>query len=287
MKSKKLISVVLLVLATLVWGSTFTLVKYILNFINEFQLLFLRFGFASVIAIFIVLKHRSLLKERKVFILLVILGFSLFIAYVFQTAGLKFTTPSKSAFITGLYIVFTPILSTLYLREKPQSFEIIALILSFVGLLFLSQIDLRSLSSINLGDVLTLVCALSFAFQIVLTEKLVKNLPSLFVTSFQMIVTFLLSAPIAFIEGSFQVNLYVILSTMFLGIIASFFAIQTESFALKHIDSTEASLIFILEPVFAYIFSFFILKERLNFEGVTGAVLIVVSMIIVAIYNRE
>lgn len=287
MKKKKLLSITLLILATLIWGSTFTLVKYTLRYISEFQLLFLRFGFASTIGIVVLVKNKAVLKNRKTLFLLSLLGISLFIAYAFQTAGLKFTTPSKSAFITGLYIVFTPILSTIYLRESPRNFEIVALVLSFIGLLFLSQIDIRSLSTVNIGDILTLFCAISFAFQIVLTEKLVKDLPSLLVTSFQMIVSFVFSAPLAFLRGVFPLNTFVILSTLFLGVVASFFAIQTESFALKFIDSTEASLIFILEPVFAYLFSFFILGERLSLSGFFGALLIIISMIIIAIYNRE
>ena len=287
MKKKKLLAIAQLILATLIWGSTFTLVKYTLRYISEFQLLFLRFGFASIIGIVVLVKNKAVLKNRKTLFLLSLLGTSLFIAYAFQTAGLKFTTPSKSAFITGLYIIFTPILSTIYLRESPRNFEIVALVLSFIGLLFLSQIDLRSLSTVNIGDIFTLFCAISFAFQIVLTEKLVKDLPSLLVTSFQMIISFLFSAPLAFLRGVFPLNTFVILSTLFLGVVASFFAIQTESFALKFIDSTEASLIFILEPVFAYLFSFFILGERLSLSGFFGALLIIISMIIIAIYNRE
>jgi drug/metabolite transporter (DMT)-like permease len=102
-----------------------------------------------------------------------------------------------------------------------------------------------------------------------------------------MIVSFVFSAPLAFLRGVFPLNTFVILSTLFLGVVASFFAIQTESFALKFIDSTEASLIFILEPVFAYLFSFFILGERLSLSGFFGALLTVISMIIIAIYNRE
>ncbi|BAL81204.1 DMT family transporter [Caldisericum exile] len=287
MKRRKIFSILLLIFATLIWGSTFTLVKSTLRFINEFQLLFLRFGFASVVALFVVLRHRKFLKNPKLLLLLIILGISLFVAYAFQTIGLKYTTPTKSAFITGLYIVFTPIFSTIYLKEKPRNFEIVALVLSFVGLLFLSQIDLRSLNSVNFGDILTLLCAISFAFQIVLTEKLVKDLPSLLVTSIQMIVSFALSFPFAFLNQHFNLNRFVMFSTLFLGVVASFFAIQTESFALKYIDSTEASLIFILEPVFAYLFSFFILGERLNFGGIVGATLILTSMVIIAIYNKE
>jgi drug/metabolite transporter (DMT)-like permease len=101
-----------------------------------------------------------------------------------------------------------------------------------------------------------------------------------------MIVSFLFSAPLAFLRGVFPLNTFVILSTLFLGVVASFFAIQTESFALKYINSTEASLVFIFEPVFAYLFSFFIFGERLSIGGTIGAILIIISMAIVAIYNN-
>lgn len=287
MTIRKVLALISLITATLIWGITFPLVKYILKYLSEFQLLFLRFLVASFIGIFFVFRGRKYLKNWKSVFHLSLLGLSLYIAFVFQTVGLRYTTPTKSAFITGLYIVFTPILATLFLKEKIKLHYIIALILSLIGLLFLSNIDVRSLASLNIGDFLTLLCAVAFAFQIVLTELLVKNTEPLFVTSFEILIAFLFTIPFVVFNPPVLLNLTLILSVTFLGIFASFLALQAESVALRHIDSTEASLIFVLEPVFAYLFSFIIFREVLNLKGIMGAFLIIASMVIITIYDRE
>ncbi len=134
---------------------------------------------------------------------------------------------------------------------------------------------------------MTLLCAVTFAFQIVLLELLVKNIEPLFVTSFEILVAFLFTIPFVVFNPPVLLNLTLILSVAFLGIFASFLALQAESVSLRYIDSTEASLIFVLEPVFAYLFSFIIFREVLNLKGIIGAFLIIASMVIIAIYNRE
>jgi len=106
MSKKRIQAIILLLAATFIWGVTFPAVKYILGYINYFQLLFLRFGFASVIGIFVIIRYRSFLKDKKNLWYLVLLGASLFVSYVFRQSGLKFTMPSKSAFITSLYVCF-------------------------------------------------------------------------------------------------------------------------------------------------------------------------------------
>lgn len=286
MSKKRIQAIILLLAATFIWGVTFPAVKYILGYINYFQLLFLRFGFASVIGIFAIIRYRNFLKDKNNLWYLVLLGASLFVSYVFQTIGLKFTTPSKSAFITSLYVVFTPAFSALLFKKKINKYLIVALVLSLIGLVFLSQIDIRSLSTVNIGDILTFFCSISFAFQIILTEVLVRDMPSLLVTSFQIFVAFILTLPFAISSGSLTLKLPVLLLVMFLGVFASFLATQAESFSLRHVNSTEASLIFVLEPVFAYLFSFVFFKEVLNFKSLIGALFVVVAMIIVAIDNR-
>jgi len=111
-------------------------------------------------------------------------------------------------------------------------------------------------------------------------------MPSLLVTSLQIFVAFILTLPFAISSGSLTLTLPVLLLAMFLGVFASFLATQAESFSLRHVNSTEASLIFVLEPVFAYLFSFVFFKEVLNFKSLIGALFVVVAMIIVAIDNR-
>ena len=286
MSKKRIQAIILLLAATFIWGVTFPAVKYILGYINYFQLLFLRFGFASTIGIFVIIRYRSFLKDKKNLWYLVLLGASLFVSYVFQTAGLKFTMPSKSAFITSLYVVFTPAFSALLFKKKINKYLIVALVLSLIGLVFLSQIDIRSLSTVNIGDILTFFCSISFAFQIILTEVLVRDMPSLLVTSFQIFVALILTLPFAISNGSLTLTLPVLLLAMFLGVFASFLATQAESFSLRHVNSTEASLIFVLEPVFAYLFCFVFSKEVLNFKSVIGALFVVLAMILVAIDNR-
>ncbi len=268
-------AVFIIVLMTLVWGGTFPLVKVLLNFLSPINLLMYRFLFAALIALPFFLK--SIKKGRKYVPKLILLSVLLYIAYYAQTVGLKYTTSSKSAFITGLYIIFTPIFALFFTREKLTLKLLISLLLSITGLALLSNLSFMH-SEINIGDLITVISAVTFAIQIVLTNIYAKEIDILFITSSQMVFMFAIGLPFA---GNFLkvvMPLWVLLSLMFLGSFAGFLAVLAETYSLKYLDPDRAAILFTLEPVFAGIFSFIFLKEKLSKEGIVGAFLILVAM---------
>ncbi len=207
------------------------------------------------------------------------LGLSLWIAYYTQTVGLKYTTSSKSAFITGLYIVFTPILALAVIKEKVSKNLFIALVLALAGLFVISNVSLDEIQ-FNKGDLITIASAFAFSIQIVLTNIYVKDIDMKLITSSQMIIMCVLS--FYFLGAKLTLNLPVCIYAMlaFLGGIASFLAIFVETYSLKYIDPDRASIIFTLEPIFAYVSSVLFLGERITTKGLVGSSLIVVAMLI-------
>jgi len=283
MKSEKIKSIVVIVVMTIIWGGTFPLIKTMLNVLSPMQIVSYRFFFASLFALpFFVLKAR---RYRGALLKLFLLGLILFLAYFFQTLGLRFTTSSKSGFITGLYIVFTPIFALFFIKEKPTVKLIIALILSVIGLMLLSGITFHSFI-FNFGDLITVFSAVAYAIQIVLTAVYVKDTDVSFVAAVQMISMFLCSLPFNYTHFFMSMPLWIMLSLIFLGGVAGYLAILAEAYSLKFIDPNSASIIFTLEPVFAGITSYIFLKEKPTFLGMIGALLILIAMYF-AIFSRS
>ncbi len=270
-------AVIVLVITTLIWGGTFPLIKVLLHRLTPMQLLTYRFFFASLVSIPFFIK--GLIRDIKVIVKIALLGMLLYVAYYTQTVGLKYTTSSKSAFITGLYVVFTPILALIFVREKPTFKLMFSMFLSIVGLALLSGISVKE-SNINKGDMITLISAFTFAMQIVLTALYAKKLDIKFITAVQMIVMFLLSLPFSSNFLPVKTPIIIILSLAFLGIFANTLAILAETYSLKYINPNKASILFTLEPVFAGSFAFLFLHEHLTRKGIFGAILILIAMYI-------
>ena len=275
MRSEKVKSIVVIVVITIIWGGTFPLVKTMLGALSPMQIVSYRFFFASLFALpFFILKVR---RHKEAILKLFLLGVILFLAYFFQTLGMRFTTSSKSGFITGLYIVFTPIFAMFFIKEKPSVKLVVALILSVIGLMLLSGVTFHSFN-FNIGDFITVFSAIAYAIQIVLTAIYVRDTDVSFVAAVQMISMFLCSMPFNYANFFRPLSVWIMLSLLFLGGIAGYIAILAEAYSLKFIDPDTASIIFTLEPVFAGITSYIFLKERPTFVGMIGAVLILIAM---------
>ena len=275
MKNAETKAIIAILFMTLIWGGTFPLIKAMLAYVTPMELLAYRFLFAAVVAMpFFLIKAK---KEIKNLPKLLLLGGFLWVAYFSQTVGLTFTTPSKSAFITGLYIVFTPVFALLIVKEKLTKQLIVSLVFAVAGILLLSGITIANLT-LEKGDLITILCAVAFAVQIVLTNIYVKNSDMGFIASVQMLVMFGLSA--LFLHGrlNFKFPLWVNLSFVFLGTCAGFFSILAETYSLNILDPDKASIMFSLEPVFAGIFSFVFLKEALKPKDIIGSILILIAM---------
>lgn len=281
MRKERFKGIALLVLMCALWGATFPLVKALLKVVNAFELLSLRFLFASCFSLPFVLPLIRRQKAKKL-VKVLVLGVFLWLAYVAQTVGLEFTTPSKSAFITGLYIVFTPVFAALIARQKITKSLYISVLLALVGLFLVSGISLSETSLVNKGDLITVVSAIAFALQIVMTSILVKDIDMRLITGFQMFVVFLLSFAMTSFSISFDYPFWVLASLVFLGTVGGYVAILVETYGLKYVDPGTASIIFTLEPIFAFVLSVSLLKETLTLRVLFGFAFIIASIAKVA-----
>ena len=269
-----------------VWGFTFPVVKDAVEVIPPFQFLAIRFGIAA--ALMTVVFGRDLRRfGLKPLVASAFAGVALFAGYAFQTVGLQRTQASNAGFITGLFVVFTPILTALVLRRLPSRGAVAGVALATIGLGLLSVTD--SGFRFGSGEWLVLLCAVSFAVHIVILGRFAPDLPTGAMTTIQMWVTATLSAwfslrietPVA-VAGR-DVWLAIVLTAVYASAIAFF--IQTR--AQRYLSPTRTALILVSEPAFAGLFGFVLLGETLTVAGWSGAALILAGMLAAELAPRR
>jgi drug/metabolite transporter (DMT)-like permease len=273
-----------LIFVSLIWGSSFVIIKDTLIYLNEYFLLVVRFAIATgILGLYLLLKKinpfkRDLLKKGA------ILGLMLFIGLGTQTVGLKYTTTTNSAFITGLYIVLIPIFSVLLFKKYPKLWNIFAVVLATLGL-FLLTFNNSLGFHFNFGDLITIIGAVAFAFQILYTDKYVKKSDPFCLTFTEFVFMTLFSSIFVILFGNISTNFdtHVMFSLIYLGVVVSFVALIIQTTAQKFTQPLKVALIFTLEPVFAGIFGFIFASEILASINLFGAVLILLGMIIAEI----
>jgi drug/metabolite transporter (DMT)-like permease len=275
----------LLLLGTvLVWGATFVLVKDALG--DASPLLFNLLRMTLAFAVLLVVNRRELRRvSRRGVIAGGVVGVLLATGYQFQTAGLLRTTPSKSAFITGLVVVFVPLLTTIpALRpagtKAPRWTAGVGAVLAFGGLLLLTTPagtawqDL--FRSIGLGDLLTLACALAFAGHLLALGQVSPGLPSGQLATVQIGVAALVMALTLPLGGHpyLRISPRLLVALGVTSVLATAAAFTIQSWAQKHLPPTHTAVILTLEPVFAWLTALVFLQERMGARSLVGAALI-------------
>lgn len=281
--SKRLRADLLLLLITAIWGASFTLMKNVLEHIPSFAYLSLRFLIASIILSIVFWKSiRNL--NKKIFLYGSIIGLLLFGGMALQVSGLYYTTASNSAFITGLNVVMVPIVSAILLKKKPDVSSVIGVCLAFLGLFFLSGgLNFK----FNIGDILTLLCALCFTFQIIFIDKYTQNndpiLIALVQIGFVTLPSFLFWGGTGF-QG-FEMSTTVITTLLITGVLGTALAFAGQTIVQRNTTPTHTALIFSAEPLFGAIFAMLIpnslgVTEALGVTASIGCALILGGMII-------
>lgn len=295
---KKYIGEFALLFNTLIWGGTFALIKNALTDISPMLFLALRFSIAALL--FLPFVYSSLKKtNRQTLIAGSILGIFYFSGFAAQTFGLNLTTATKSGFITGTFVVFIPILQLIIEKRKPKWFNVFSVLIVLLGLIMLSSKGenifefIKQLGSdFNFGDFLTLLCALLFAFQVVYVDVFTRKyeyLPMVFV---QLLITgvggFILSYifSISSLETvKFTFNSAVTTAIIYTAIFASIIATVIQLKFQKTVSPTKAGIIFSIEPIFAAVFAYFLLSEKISNFGLIGCVLIFIGLIVSEIFS--
>ena len=280
---KKWLAIGALILVTVIWGGGFVASDMALESMKPFQIMMVRFLLASVLMGVISWGQRKgeeKLKDRSGAIKAgVLMGVTLFMGFAFQIIGLQYTTPSKNAFLTALNVVIVPFIAFVILKKKIGAKGIIGAIMSVLGVGLLS---LNGNFTVSLGDGLTLLCAVGFAFQIFFTSEFVKKYPASVLNMVQMFTAFVLSAIslVIFGENDFQVTTQGWLSVLYLGVVSTTICYLLQTACQKYIDETKAAIILSMESVFGTIFSILILHEVVTVRMVIGCAVILAAVII-------
>lgn len=274
----------LLALITVIWGTTFSFTKIGLDYSTPFAYSLLRFSIA--LAITLIVWHKSIFRISKPFFINgIILGIFYAGGFALQTVGLNYTTVTKSAFITGLSVVFTPIVYRVINGKKIPLPQKLGIIIATAGLWLFTKPDF---ANINVGDALTLISAFFWAFYLVFMNKYTEHVEK-FENTIQLVFCQFLTVAIISVLGlvSFEIyytkiefNNLLIVSLLFNGVIASVVLTTIHTRIQKFTTPVKAALIFSFEPVFAATFAMFIFNEILAIDEYIGALVLFIGILI-------
>lgn len=273
-----------LLACTLIWGGTFVIVKLGLDDISPMLFITVRFAIAAVVFLPFVL---PVMKSMTTGTLLrgSILGILLSIGFITQTVGMQQTTASKSAFITGLLVVFTPIFQIIIERRAPRLGNLLGILLVVVGLFLLTSPEG---SEFTTGDALTLVCAAVFGLYIVYLDVFARSDDFRHLTFLQFIVA-LVSAGLGlwlFEEPRFALSTFTVWAMGYLAILATVVTLVVQTRYQKDTSPTRAAVIFSIEPVFAAILAYLVLGEVIGMAGVAGGAIVIAGLLISELWDR-
>ncbi len=315
MKSNRAKSELFLLLCTLIWGGTFTVLKFGLEDTSPFFLIFARFAFASVLFLpFFNLSEITTLsgyagrsRNALVFVRSIafqpgaILGIVMFVSFSLQTAGLETTTASRSAFITQMLILFIPGISRMVSKftgvtagSKSGSVFGIAyrviqwssIVLILAGLFMLTTPEN---GDISYGDILTLGCALSFALYIVLVDYYTMQYSYNSLLFPQTVVTALLSFIAWFIlekDADLDYSFSLFASIVYLAPLGTNLTVFWQTKYQKNSTPMRASAIYTMEPVFATVIATIVIGESMNAREIAGGVVAIAGMLLFVLREK-
>jgi drug/metabolite transporter (DMT)-like permease len=271
----------LLIATTFIWGSTFVIVKGALADASPFPFIAVRFILAGVLMLGFLAHGRmpypALLPSLW-------LGILLFSGYALQTWGLVFTTPSKSAFITGFSVILVPLLS-LFHGYRIRAANAGGAGLGLLGLYFL--VLPSGIAAVNRGDLLTLFGAMAFAAHIVLVGTYTRRFSFLHLAPGQVLAVGIIATLAVPFGPSWTLHWTgrLVFAVAVTAIFATAFAFGTQVWAQQYTPPAHTALIFALEPVFAALASRVITKEHLGGKVLLGSALILVGMVISEVWG--
>lgn len=293
---------IILLFVTVTWGLSFPLIKISIDYISPVFFIFLRF--LLTLAVFMIIFGRKFrVKNTAMWKSGALLGVFLFFGFALQNIGMKYTSATKSAFITGTSLVMIPFVQFYIIRLKPKPENIFGGLIVLAGLYILSE---AHLSMPNAGDILTLIAAFVFAIHVVLLNKFSEshgekqadpennnssdNFYYLVFGQFLMMVVLSLVFMIIFEHFIFN-ELYIHYSgelvscLIYTAIISTLLSIFLMTKYQKKTTPLRAGIIYSMESVFAVIFAFIILGETLNSNQITGALIMLAGLIISEFYG--
>ena len=287
-KKLNLLGQLMLLIATLAWGTSFFILKETIHEVPEFYVLAIRFLLAGTALALVFFKRIKNINKGS-FLRGFILGLVLFCAYTVQTFGLSYTTPSRNAFLTAAYCVIVPFMAWGITKKSPKIYNLIAAFACIVGIGFVAfSGESENGSNVLLGDALTLLGAVFYALQIIFVDGFQKkndDSAQLLVVQVStvgvlcLISSLIFELPVNGIEG-YALNIDQIVKIGYLTIACTMLAQLCQIFGQKYTTANQASLILSLEAVFGTFFSVLLGNEMLTAQLIIGFAIIFVAVMI-------
>jgi drug/metabolite transporter (DMT)-like permease len=266
-------SELLLLLAVVLWSTTFAVMKESLGSISPALLVLIRFAIAAAV-VYVLFRSKieftwpNLLKGLAI-------GIPEYLGFMLQVTGLTMTTASKNAFITGLCVVVAPVLSFLFLREKRSWKVALALVLAVLGLWVISFGFTVRVGGMGMGDFLTLLSALAFAVQVLMIHLFSHRASFYATTFFQLLAVAMCSLAYALVtKQTLVVNPVSWPSLLYLAIFTTVITLLLQNRFQHDVTVAQASVIYSLEPVFATLLAVLFIGEQMGPAVLVGGVLL-------------
>ncbi len=285
-----LIPVLQLIFASLLWGLGFVASSWSIRTYTSIESVTYRFIIAALLGqlILFFLKSEKANFHTKDFIKALPAGILLGLMQLTQTIGLETTTSGKSAFITSLYILFVPLISSLFLKESYRKINYIFCFTALVGTLFLVNPEFKEFTP---GDFWTLACALIAALHIIYTGFIADRIEQLFrFNTYQSFWAFLLIAPCLLLQSKITIlttDLKTISGLLYLCIGSSLIAFYLQLKAQKFLSNSVVTMITLLESPTAAVCGLFILSQAMSLTQIGGALCIMISSALMIYFNRH
>lgn len=268
----------MLLFAAFVWGSGFVGNRWLLESgITPFQLIAARMFIASICLNIFFRKQRKTISKGDLKIG-VLIGAFLFAGFATQTYGLVYTTAAISAFVTAVYVIFTPFIRRMLIKDKLDKFANIGAFLTVAGI---GLISLEGGFGMSAGIVLTLICALCYALQAVYTDKYTKLHDPINLTIVMIAFNFICAFIASIFQGNMpQISFGAVVALLYLGIVPTFIAYLCQNIGQKYTTAVNAAIIMSTEAVFGALLSVIILREVMTIQMILGMVTVFAAIII-------
>jgi drug/metabolite transporter (DMT)-like permease len=267
----------ILVATTAVWGASFVVVHDAVRLTDPFTFLALRF---TVGAVALTAVDPGGLRDRRIWGPGIFLGVLLFAGFITQTAGLQYTTPSRSGFLTGLSVLLVPFMGLAIFRRWPAPPVLLGVVLAVAGLWLLTGGLAGVHGPTATGDGLTLACAVAFGLYIVLLEPAARAHPPVPLVAVQLwTVVFLSLLSFPLVSRHLEVRPALWAAVLYVGLFSTAGCLLAQTWAQARTTAVRAALIFALEPVFAALYSVLLGREVLGARALSGGALIVLGIV--------
>lgn len=267
------------------WGATFAFIKEAVAVVDVYSFLTIRFAIAALLLFVIFFRRFARLDLRTTGMGLTI-GIVLALSFVFQTIGIKYTSASNAAFITGLCVVIVPVLVIFIDRKPPSALQAVSIAAATAGLALLT---LKDGFAVSRGDIWVFLCAFTFAAHILMVGRMIKSIDAALFSFVQLLTVAIVSffAGLA-VNGGIDIPAHPAAwrGIIFCAVFGSAYMYTVQAHYQKYITEVKAALIYSLEPVFAAVVAFLYLGETVTARAAAGGALIFAAMLIADIRNH-